>query len=363
MIRTTVLIGAALCCAALMTTAQVVKVKGKGEIVYQGSKPLPIEEQAAITEAKKNAITRFTADFDSDRFALYKRIEPAVLANLDQYVTDYTQLDQEIDKPSKRYMVIIEASINTALIENAIQKSSGPAVQPVASTTPAEVNYMTFLFVAREVISSQAFDTRQNTVLQTESSEHGKEANPISEDGQSAEHSLDKSTVAETSTGGSTVTRANELTYRVETVTAVDNAVNSVLTKAGYETVDPVDAGLDVEAFKRDFGGGDDISPATHTAAMKTLKEQHIIRYFALANMDVDLATKDGVSGLSQVIVTVTATITDLTPIPHKIASIAGKPYAELGQDDLVAKQNALNVAATRSASELLDQLRMKGIK
>jgi len=28
-----------------------------------------------------------------------------------------------------------------------------------------------------------------------------------------------------------------------------------------------------------------------------------------------------------------------------------------------VAKQNALNEAATRSASELVDQLRMKGVK
>ena len=194
MIRTTVLIGAALCCLTLMATAEVVKVKGKGEIVYKNSKPVSAEVQAAITEAKKNALARYTADFDSVHLELYKRVEPEVLANLDQYVTDYTQLDQETDKPSKRYTVIIEASINTTLIENAIQKSSGPAVVPVASTTAAEPNYMTFLFVARELASSKDFDTRHNTVLQTESSEHGNETNKISEDGQSAEKSLDKST-------------------------------------------------------------------------------------------------------------------------------------------------------------------------
>jgi hypothetical protein len=80
--------------------------------------------------------------------------------------------------------------------------------------------------------------------------------------------------------------------------------------------------------------------------------------------MDIGLATKDSVSGLMQVVVTVTAKISDLGgKFPKTIASIAGTPYAGLGQDDLVARQNALNEAATRSASELLDQLRMKGIK
>ena len=175
-------------------------------------------------------------------------------------------------------------------------------------------------------------------------------------------HSI-KVPVAETSTGGSTVTKANEHIWRAVTVTEVDNAVNSMLTKAGYETVAAVDADLDVESFKKDFETGDDISKPTHAAAIKILKEKQI-RYFAEAHMDVDLPTKDGVSRLMQVVVTVTAKISDLGGrFPKTIASITGIPYAGLGQDDLVAKQNALNVAATRSASELLDQLRMKGIK
>ena len=91
MIRNTLLIGAALFCLAQTTAAQIVKFKGKGEIVYKGTfKQGSAEERAAIAEAKKNALTRFAATFDSARFELYKRVEPEVLANLDQYVTDYT---------------------------------------------------------------------------------------------------------------------------------------------------------------------------------------------------------------------------------------------------------------------------------
>jgi hypothetical protein len=354
---------------ALGAQAELVKVKGKGEIVYksnilkagQGS----AEERAAITEAKKNALTRYAAGFDSARFELYKRIETDVLANIDQYVTDYTQLDQEVDKTSKRYTVVIEASINSTLIENAIQKRSNGTVTAAGATSADKAggSYMTFVFVARELASRKEFDAKRTAVEMKETSEAGRQKQAVAEDGQSAETSLDKSSVVKHTTGGNTEIKANELTYRVTTVTEVDNAVNSVLTKASYEVVDPVDAGLDVASFKGDFSGGNDISPATRSAAVKGCKEKEIA-YLAIANMDVGMPEKDEATGLTRVFVTVTAKVSDLTPkFPKTVASIAGKPFAGLGSNPQVAKQNALNEAATRSASELVDQLRMKAIK
>ena len=349
--------------------AELVKVKGKGEIVYksnifkqgQGSD----EERAAITEAKKNALTRYAADFDSARFELYKKIEADMLANIDQYVTDYTQIDSQVDKSSKRYTVIIEASINTTQIENAINKSSGANTPVTAGAAPAKTggSYMTFVFVARELASRKDFDAKRTTVDINESSEAGAQKQKIAEDGQSAETGLDKTSVVKQTTGGNTETKAEELAYRVTTVTEVDNAVNSVLTKASDEVVDPVDAGLSVDSFKADFSSGSDVSPATRTAAIKNCKEKEI-NYIAIANMDVGLPEKDEATGLTRVYVTVTAKISDLaSKFPKTVASIAGKPYAGLGSNAQVAKQNALNEAATRSASELVDQLRMKGVK
>lgn len=349
--------------------AELVKVKGKGEIVYKSKLFKPgqgsAEERAAIAEAKKNALTRFAAEFDSARFELYKRIEAEVLANIDQYVTDYTQLDQQVDKTSKRYTVVIEASINSTLIENAINKRAG-ATSPAAAgaaTAKAGGSYMTFVFVARELASRKEFDAKRTAVEINESSEAGAQKDKVAEDGQSAETSLDKSSVVKYTTGGNTETKANELAYRVTTVTEVDNAVNSVLTKANYEVVDPVDAGLNVDSFKSDFSTGSDIAPATRTAAIQNCKEKGI-GYIAIANMDVSLPEKDDATGLTRVYVTVTAKVSDLAPkFPKTVASIAGKPYAGLGSNPQVAKQNALNEAATRSASELVDQLRMKGVR
>lgn len=349
--------------------AELVKVKGKGEIVYksyifkpgQGS----AEERAAITEAKKNALTRFAADFDSARFELYKKIEPDVLANIDQYVTDYTQLDQQVDKTSKRYTVIIEASINATLIENAIRKSSAPNAPVVAGAASAKSvgSFMTFVFVARELASRKDFDAQRTTFDINETSAAGAQKNKVAADGQSAETGHVKNSLVKHTTGGNIETKAEELAYRVTTVTEVDNAVNSVLTKASYEVVDPVDAGLNVDSFKSDFSAGSDISPATRAAAIKSCKEKEI-GYIAIANMDVGLPEKDEATGLTRVYVTVTAKLSDLAPkFPKTVASIAGKPYAGLGSNTQVARQNALNEAAMRSASELVDQLRMKGVK
>ena len=357
-IRTLIATLVLLLVAPLGARAEMVKAKGKGEVVYTGIfKPGSAEERAAIAEAKKNALMRYVSSFDSARFELYKRVEKDVLANLDQYVPDFTQLDQQTDKTSKRYTVVIEASINAAMIESAIQQNSA-----AAAPAKGDSSYLTFVFVARELASAKAFDAKRTTVELHEAASSGNEKNAVAEDGQSASRSLETTAMNKKTTGGNTERKANELTYRVTTVTEVDNAVNSVLTKAHYETVDPTDAGLEVDAFKTDFSAGNDISAATRKAAIATLKEKGIT-YLAIANMDVGLPSEDEVSGMQKVFVTVTAKVTDLTPkFPKTVASIAGKPYSGIGSDPQVAKINALNEAAKQSAVELVDQLRMKNV-
>jgi hypothetical protein len=350
--------------------AELVKVKGKGEIIYKANVlklgQNSTEERAAITEAKKNALARFVAEFDSARFELYKKVESVVLADIDQFVTDYTQLDQQVDKTSKRYTVVIEASINATLIENTINKTASTAViveNGGSASTKAGGNFFTFVFVARELASRKEFDAKRTAVVINEKSDVGAQEAKVSEDGQSAKSSLENVSVDKKTTGGNVEIKANELSYRVSTVTEVDNAVNSVLTKARYEVVDPVDAGLNVDNFRNDFSGGNDVSAATRTAAIKTCREKEI-GYIAIANMDVGLPEKDEATGMIRVYVAVTAKVSDLSPkFPKTVASIAGKPYAGLGPNPQVAKQNALNEAAARSATELVDQLRIKGVK
>jgi len=344
----------------LIVNAELVKQKGKGEVNYRFTVGAA-DERAAITEAKKNALTRFAASFDGPRFELYKKIETTVLENIDQYVTDYTELDHQTDTTVKRYRVFIEASINSTLIESAIQKSSGQAGMD-AGGQKAEKSYITFVFVARELASQKIYNAKRTTVDRTESSDRGAETSKVADDAQSAASSLDKDSMVKRTTGGNTEIKNDEVSYRVTTVSEVDNAVNAVLTKAGYETVDAGDAGLDVDGFKKDFSGGNDIAKLTRDAAVKNCKEKEI-KFFALANMDIGLPQKDEATGLIRVYVAVTAKVSDLSPkFPKTVASLAGIPYAGLGPDPQVAKQNALNEAAAKSAADLVDQLRFKNV-
>lgn len=355
--------------ASVLCQAQLVKSKGRGEIVYQGIfSQGSAEERAAISEAKKSAITRYAATMEPARYELYRKVEAEIFAHLDDYIPDYTQIDQQVDRTSKRFVVIIEASINTTLIENTIQKSMGSA------EAGGEHSNITFIFVARELASRKVFDAKKTSVEINEGSQTVAEKEAPAADGQSTQSSMETNSVAKKTVGGNTEIKADALTYRVSTVAEVDSAVNAVLSKARYETVDPNDAGLDLEKFKADFSGGNDISAATRSEAISILRKNDI-RYMAIANMDVGLPEKDEVSGMVRVYVTVTAKITYLPPLPPEgdktqprklpkaVASIAGKPFAGLGPNPQVARTNALNEAAARSATELTDQLRMKNIK
>ena len=92
--------------------------------------------------------------------------------------------------------------------------------------------------------------------------------------------------------------------------------------------------------------------------------KENEISYLAVANMDVGLPEKDPNTGLTRVYVAVTAKVSDLTKrFPKTVASISGKPYAGLGSNPEVAKRNALNTAAEKSAKVLVDLLRAKGVR
>ena len=344
-------------------SAQVAKSKGKGQVVYKGFRPKASDERNALILAKKNAVTRYAANFNGSRFELYKKVEAKLLDNIEDIVVDFTIIDEQRDSTSKRYSVIIEASINTALIEREIQKNTAAApVRPAASASDGET-YFTFVFVARELVSRKTFDNKRITVELNETQTAGSENAAISEDGLSAKRNVSNTTAAKKTTGGSTEAKAAERRYNVTTVTEVDNAVNEVMSTANFETVNPIDAGLDVNAFKKDFGFGDDVSPTTRRSAVKTCKENEI-SYLAVANMDVGLPSKDPNTGLHRVYVSVTAKVSDLTKrFPKTVASISGKPYAGLGPDPEVARRNALNTAAEKSAKVLVDLLRTKGVK
>jgi hypothetical protein len=221
-------------------------------------------------------------------------------------------------------------------------------------------NYITFVFVARELAVSRSFEDRRTSVASREEEQRGVQS--ASDDGRTVSAAVDSGVTSITSAGGSVERKANERRYRVFPVGEVDVAVNNVLTAAGYEVVGAVDANLAVSAFREDYESGD-IRPSTRQEAVKACRENQI-NYLGTASMDVGIPERDGATGMMRVYVTVNSQVSDLRGrFPRTVASIAGRAYAGLGSNEEVARTNALNTAAEQMAAELVDQLRFKTVQ
>lgn len=456
---------ALLCTVALPLRAEMVKSKGRGEITYTSLlRPSAAEERAAIRAAKLNALSRYAATLPKSRFELFRGVEAKLEARLDAIVPDHVVIDESTDKTSKRYMVTVEASINTTLLESELQAATKP-VGATGATGAAAANsdsFIAFIFVARELASSRSFGPAVSTSssisainevdrrtdrsrsdrgqlnstaaadvagravgasttsgsaavaakggqvrLDAAAAEASRSADgsaaaievasgtaqqragqasgtaSSSSDSAGAFSGAAERTASASGTQSSSTqfagrteatsqvhttesrgveTRAEDRQFRVYGVTAVNAAVNQVLTEAGYEAVQAVDAGIDAAAFNRDYGIGNDIAAETRTAAIKLCRDQSIA-FLSTATLDVGVPEIDAATGLTRVYVTVTAQATDVRGrFPRTIASVSGKPYAGLGPNPMVARDNALLEAAQKTAAQLVDQLRVKRV-
>src|SRR5579862_8382462 len=104
------------------------EIDGRGEITYDpglfSSKPNATDRQRAIAEARKNALSRFTSNFSTAKYALFQRVSTQVLAQPDQYVIGSIVVDEGVNKDAKLYYVVIRATIDDAKLD-ALLNSQG----------------------------------------------------------------------------------------------------------------------------------------------------------------------------------------------------------------------------------------------
>lgn len=344
----------------LATTAAGAGVKGVGTINYRGPfGPSKEDKSLALQAAKQNALDNYGAKLSPAAYVSFQRVAAQLKAQLDEVILSALQLDVNQDKKNKSFTVVIEAEFNTKLIDS-LMASTVPMKSAAAASS--EELYMVFAFVARKIESKKAYDDKREVISVKQSENNRSEENVVSGDGTSVRQNDSSQSVKKLTTGGSTEKKAAKLLYTVSTSTEVDNAVNKVLSTANFETVSAIDAGLDIDALKSDYGVGNDISPATRRAAVKLCQENDVA-FLAVANMDIGLPEKDPITGLIRVYVSVTGKISDLRKrFPKTVASLEAKPYAGVGSNAEVAEKNALNTAADKSARDLVEQLRAKGI-
>lgn len=366
--------------------AQTVSAKGIGNVTLD-SGLTPEIRSAAMREASINALDRYFAEANQAKAKNYELVRDDMVAKIDQYILSVAVLSEDIDgesidtmrdAKSGLYTVVVRADINANRVNNELKSQS-----VIANTASRDKSLLTFVFVARQQTSVQQFDDKvyKRTDMQAKMDGSANLQNRITEsesltansvtlnDSQSvkADASLNSS-VAVTS-GGSTTTKADVVQWDVTRASEVNSVMSGIFTNAGYEVVEAEyleeysDGLINLADIQADYGSGNDLSSATKRSIATGVRDLEI-PYVALGTLDVGMKSTDPASGLTRVHVTVTGKVLDVRGrFPRTASSVGPVQFAGLGNDETVARTNALKLAAEAAAKQLTDELNARGFQ
>lgn len=386
----TYVIAVLLATLAMPVNAQVHQARGQYSLSYKESigtfsrKEVPAEiKQKAQQEAALKAVEAYYAEAGQSESSNFESIRAKVLDNQSRYILESTIISETDDTKNLQYSVVVRVSLNVANLRNAVQANS--AVGMAAET---EKSALSFVFVSRQVDSTKSYDdrvfkrqdstaaysaTRQDSNASSEKTSEGEsiKRSQISTHGsasQDVERSVnlsEKETVT-SETGGSTVSRASESTWRVVPSANLNQVFIAQFSQAGYDVIEA--AMVESEKFKvseieTDYKSGNDLQPKTLRAIAAGMKEAQV-PYIALGTLDVGLPAKDPQTGLVRVAVTVNAKVWDVTrPIPRTRVAVGPMIYSGIGPSEDEARGNALKSAASSAAQELSSRMGTMGLR
>lgn len=348
-----------LLCILLWSTAAFadrVEVKGVGTspVAALGAGGVPGDGggSAAFSEAKKAAWRAFVARLNASQQKMIAQNEAATLENVDTFIIEYVILETSRNTELNTTTVVARFAFNDTTLSHFLEKLT---VSKDAAAPRSSDSLFSFLFMARKQASVKQFDQRRTDVEQSVSS---------------SSTAADKAVSSESmkQRGGNTLRKEDEVTYAVTSSQDLDAAMGDVITAAGIEYVGYEDVvgscgGPEPSKFQKEYVHADEMTPATRAAVIGAVRSC-TIKYFATGTVDTGVASKDPVSGLQQVFVSVRAQLWDVSQkLPRKIGSVGPKQFSGLGPDQAVASKNALTLAARELAQALVDQLNAKGIR
>lgn len=384
------LIAVVIAAFALQVSAQVHQARGQYSLSYKesvgvfGRKEAPDTiKQKAQQEAALKAVEAYYAEAGQSESANFDAIRAKILENQGRYILETAVISENDNTKDSQYSVVVRVSLNVANLRNAVQASSA-----VAKAADSEKSALSFVFVSRQVDSTKSFDdrvykrqdnsaaysaTRQDRNAVSEKSSEGEsiKRSQISTHG-SASSEVDrgvnlsaKSTIT-SETGGSTVSRASESTWRVMPSANLNQVFVAQFSQAGYDVIEAAMVESDkfkVSEIEGDYKSGNDLQPKTLRSIAAGMKDAQI-PYIALGTLDVGLPTKDAQTGLMRVAVTVTAKVWDVTrPIPRTRVAVGPVNYSGVGPTEAEARGNALKSAANSAAQELSSRMTTMGLR
>ncbi|WP_076999991.1 hypothetical protein [Variovorax sp. KK3] len=357
---------------AITSMAQVQQARGKASVAYQGKAATADDKARATQAAQLKAVEFFYAEAGESESENFDALREKILANPDRYILESTVLGEEESTDRKQYTVAVRVALNVANLRNLVKSNSAVAKAGVAEKSP-----LAFLFVSRQVASVKSFDDRvykrvdesASGGISAASVKTGAEGESIrggqirTNESMTAKTDVAANRTRTIETGGSTVKRASEATYRLIPSANLNQVFTGMFSKAGFRVaeaayIEPMSGGaFKVANVENDYQSGNDLQSQTlqnMVAGMRNAK----VPYLAYGTLDVGAADKDPATGLVRVSVTVNAKLLDVTQaFPETKAAVGPVQYAGIGPSEDEARGNALKLAANNAARELTSQI------
>jgi hypothetical protein len=314
------------------------------------------ERQEAEEKALQNAVERWVAEKNPSHYDNYKRVSSEINTNVRDYLLDFVVSDDR-DRDSNTYRVTARVNINEPKLMDALLSASE------SPTGNVDSQYITFVFVAREHVGKQKSSEKESRIYKEEEKTIGK----------------DRADNAATQTKGkgqtirreeSEIVHKDAAIWDVSTTNEVDSAMGRIFAEADYLVVDAAlledETGnmLQIQNFINDYQYGSDISSQTRRDSVRGLQSlEDPVRYFALGTLDVDEEVIDKQTGNIKVAVSVTGQVIDVQRRGAVVAKVGPETTFGEGPTSLVAKNNALKLAAEQVAKQLVAQLSSKDIR
>jgi hypothetical protein len=313
------------------------------------------DRQEAEEKALQNAIERWVAEKNPSHYDNYKRVSQTINGRIRDYLLDYvTEADQ--DRSSKTYRVIARVTINEPKLMDELLSAS-------EAVSPAGDEYITFMFVARQQIGQENRSASEASITkeQTETLERARAEN---EAGQTR---AQQQTIRKEEANA---TFNAEPIWDVATTQEVDAAMGRVFSETGYLVIDAglleAETGdkLKIARFVEDYRHGNDLSSETRRDAISGLRDmEDPVRYFALGTLDVDAPVVDSQTGNIKIAVAITGQVLDIDRRGAVVAKTGPETMFGEGPTELVARNNALKLAAEQVAKQLVAQLSSRDIR
>ena len=344
------------------SVAYSVEYRGVNTTHYEGIyTKKKVREALAVAkeQACLNAFKKYIQGLEESKRMIFESLKDQIFQNINDYMTCATVVEEAIDKKDKKVSVVMKANIDETRLDIEIKKSS-----KVFDSTTGEKSSLAMIFFSRTIVGQREFEEKVTDVEQVTSS--------IEVDEQETETGISSEATgtSATTTGGSTLKKANVTQYKVDDndSTKLEAGMKEIFTKARFEPRSGKRAvRKNWKKFKNEIveslesGGG---FPDEVKWDIEDILMDKNISYVVFAYFDVGVAETDPATGNKMV--NVALSIAEITRLgdgdPVSLGTISGVQNRGKGSDSEIAKNNALSLTSKATAKKLVALINSKGI-